>query len=46
MSDLINWFYSGGDAFMAQLKLIVVLMFLDFALCMFDVISCGIRSAT
>lgn len=46
MSEMITWFYSGGDAFMCQVKLIVVLMFLDFVLCMFDVISCGIRSAT
>lgn len=44
MSEIITWFYSGGDAFMAQLKLIVVLMFLDFVLCMMSLISDGMRS--
>lgn len=46
MSEMITWFYSGGDAFMCQVKLIVVLMFLDFILCIMSLISDGIRSAT
>lgn len=44
MDSLITWFYSSGDIFMAQLKLIVVLMFLDFALCMISIVSDGMRS--
>ena len=44
MDALIQWFYSGGDAFMAQLKLIVVLMFLDYGLSMMSLFADGMRS--
>lgn len=45
MDSLITWVYSGGDAFMAQCKLIVVLMLLDFGLMLINVLSDGMRSA-
>lgn len=41
--DLINWIYSGGDAFMAQCKLITMYTCLQFALMAISILRDGMK---
>lgn len=43
MNELIEWFYSGGDAFMCQCKLITVYICLNFCLMGISMLRDGIK---
>lgn len=42
--DFIEYFYSGGDLMMCNIKLICVYMFLQFTLNIIGIVSQGVKS--
>lgn len=45
MDEFITWIYSGGDVFMAQCKLLVVVIFLNFALMGISMLRDGMKAS-